>query len=210
MAKFLKDRITMERDFWNTAAKHRNVRNLYIADKTISDNMCAAVVTSILNTQRDPGLPSQLAGQKILDLGCGIGRLSVILARQGIFVTGVDIAANMLERARKHKNIEYITNDGRNLPLNDSSHDAAFSVGLMQHIPNDAVRYYLMEVLRVLKPGGVFVCQFVTGGPESRNAEFDFTRSYDTITGWFFKAGFRLVVARKYIFNKWLWIKATK
>src|SRR5258708_35000311 len=60
----------------------------------------------------------QLGGVSILDAGCGTGRVAIELARRGLQVTGVDVDAAMLERARaKAPQLEWVHGDVATLGL---------------------------------------------------------------------------------------------
>ncbi len=52
--------------------------------------------------RRDPGAPRPLAGLRVLDVGCGAGLASEVLARAGAVVTGLDAAAEAIGAARAH------------------------------------------------------------------------------------------------------------
>lgn len=62
-----------------------------------------------------------LSDQKVLELGCGTGRVSLALAKKGAIVTAVDISRVMLdlaEKERAHKKITYIEDNITQLSLN--------------------------------------------------------------------------------------------
>jgi SAM-dependent methyltransferase len=121
------------------------------------------------------GLPGQLAmdrlellpGQRVVDLGCGSGRTTLELASRvgpGGEVTGVDITAEMLARARERAarlgtgNIEFVHADVQVHDLGEAQFDAAYSrFGVMFF--TDPVAAFA-NVRRALRPGGVlsFVC----------------------------------------------------
>src|SRR5438445_1731383 len=108
------------------------------------------------------GLPQ--ARRIALDFGCGVGRLARALASRYAEVIGVDIAASMLEHARKfnadHANLRFVENvhgDLRFLP--DASIDLIYSVIVLQHMPAQLQRVYIAEFMRTLAPGGLAVFQ---------------------------------------------------
>jgi SAM-dependent methyltransferase len=95
-----------------------------------------------------------------LDIGCGVGRLTRVLARRAESVYALDVAPEMIERARSEhadlSNVRWIVGDGYSLePLAEASVDACVSHVTFQHIPDPAITLaYVTEIGRVLKPGG--------------------------------------------------------
>lgn len=110
----------------------------------------------------------ELTSSHVLDLGCGIGRLSAPLAERCKAVTGVDVSPRMIDEARRlharQPNLRFLTTTGADLRgLPDDSFDAVFSFSVLPHLPPDVVESYFMEVNRVLRTGGWFVYQFWVG-----------------------------------------------
>jgi trans-aconitate 2-methyltransferase len=108
------------------------------------------------------------AGERILDIGCGTGRLtSEIAARPGIRVVGLDRSAAMLEEAARQAATlasapMYVRGDGAALPF-VAAFDAVFSAATFHWIP-DHVRLFA-SVFAALRPGGRFIAQ--AGGAEN-------------------------------------------
>lgn len=92
-----------------------------------------------------------------LDLGCGPGTFSRLLAKDGHFVIALDIDCEVLKQIPTESNIARICADAQNLPLRNNSIDYALSISLIEHLPNP--EEHLLEVYRVLKKGGLFVVQ---------------------------------------------------
>jgi SAM-dependent methyltransferase len=96
-------------------------------------------------------------GAHFLDVACGSGQLALIAAREGLEVTGVDIARNLVERARDRAQAEglparFEEADAEALPFEDASFDIVASlVGAMFAPRPDLVA---QELLRVCSPGG--------------------------------------------------------
>lgn len=96
----------------------------------------------------------------VLDVGCGVGRLTRAIASRTAHVHGIDVSAEMLARARVNlgavPNVTLHQGDGTGLgPLADASVDAVVSLVVFQHIPDPAITLgYVREIGRVLKPGG--------------------------------------------------------
>lgn len=94
-------------------------------------------------------------GERVLDLGCGDGTLTVKLVDRGARVVGVDASLEMLEVA-KRRGLDVRLMDGRLLTF-DAEFDAVFSNAALHWIPEaDAV---VKGVVRALKPGGRFVAE---------------------------------------------------
>lgn len=97
---------------------------------------------------------------EIVEIGCGIGRVTRPMAERGKSVRAVDVSAEMLAQARQENaqltNVEWIQGDGESLAgIADESADACFSYVVLQHIPDpDVILTYVREMGRVLRPGG--------------------------------------------------------
>lgn len=102
-------------------------------------------------------LPSETT---LLDVGCGIGGSSRILARDyGFSVTGITISPEQVRRAReltpKELDANFLVDDAMALSFPDASFDVVWSIEAGPHMPDKTV--FAKELLRVLKPGGVLV-----------------------------------------------------
>ena len=112
---------------------------------------------TLLATVEAPPIGSE---DHVLDLGCGLGRLTRALAARAGRVTAVDVSAEMLERARElNPGLDHVTwllGDGETLDgVADASVDVAVSHVVLQHIPSAKVQLgYVEELRRVLRPGG--------------------------------------------------------
>ena len=106
------------------------------------------------------GLDKLPAKATLLDVGCGIGGSSRILARDYNFdVTGVTISPQQVKRAQEltpeDVDAKFAVDDAMALSFPDASFDVVWSVEAGPHIPDKAV--FAKELLRVLKPGGILV-----------------------------------------------------
>ncbi len=96
------------------------------------------------------------AGERILDLGCGEGKLALEIAATGAQVVGVDISDDLLARARE-RGLDARAMDGEALSF-ESEFDAVFSNAALHWMQRpDAV---IAGVGGALKPGGRFVAEF--------------------------------------------------
>lgn len=99
------------------------------------------------------------SGDRVVDVGCGTGDLSLACARAGAgAVLGVDFAAPMLPLARRKAarrgatSVAFVRGDGLRLPLADGAADAWCAAFVMRNVPD--VDGLLAEAHRVLRPGG--------------------------------------------------------
>jgi ubiquinone/menaquinone biosynthesis C-methylase UbiE len=95
------------------------------------------------------------AGARVLDVGCGPGHVAEHLVGHGLTVSGVDLDARMIERARRRlgPGTELEVADVAALPFDDASFDAVVSTLSMHHWADTGVG--LAEVARVLQPDGI-------------------------------------------------------
>ena len=99
---------------------------------------------------------------RILEIGCGIGRLLIPMSEIFGQVIGVDISSEMIHKGKKHleniQNCQIFENNGIDLSeFSDNYFDFCFSFIVFQHIPEKKiVEKYISEVSRVLKPHCLF------------------------------------------------------
>ncbi|MEA5580456.1 methyltransferase domain-containing protein [Nodularia harveyana UHCC-0300] len=106
------------------------------------------------------GLDKLPAGTTVLDVGCGIGGSSRILAKDyGFAVTGITISPQQVQRAQELTtdglNAQFQVDDAMALSFPDASFDVVWSIEAGPHMPDKAV--FAKELMRVLKPGGILV-----------------------------------------------------
>ncbi|HTS51208.1 MAG TPA: class I SAM-dependent methyltransferase [Bryobacteraceae bacterium] len=99
-------------------------------------------------------LPS---GARVLDVACGTGNLAIPAARKGASVTGVDIAANLLDQARQRAaadnlEISFEEGDAEELPYPDAEFDVVMSMFGAMFAPQPQL--VAAELSRVCRPGG--------------------------------------------------------
>jgi SAM-dependent methyltransferase len=97
---------------------------------------------------------------RVVEIGCGIGRLTRVLAARTSQVWALDVSSEMLRQARAQDGapeaIEWIHSDGTTLqPVADGAASVCFSFVVFQHLPDPAITLgYVREMGRVLQPGG--------------------------------------------------------
>jgi len=143
--------VNTEREEWTDAEFFESGRRT-VAEEILTDmiNICQG---------KDP------RQMRVLEIGCGAGRVTRALAEVFGQVFAVDISSEMVARAREAlgdcPNVRIFQNNGRDLSvLGDLQVDFAFSTIVFQHIPSRAIiENYVREVHRLLRPGGLFKFQ---------------------------------------------------
>lgn len=110
----------------------------------------------------------------VLEIGCGIGRMTSRLADHYGTVIALDASPRMIEGARTtlagRSNVTFLVGSGRDLAgVDTESVDVVFSYLVLQHIPDvEAQLNYLRETRRVLRAGGVGALQVRATSPAAR------------------------------------------
>ena len=117
----------------------------------------------VIETVRQRVVP-HFAPKRLLDFGCGVGRLVIPFAALAQEVVGLDVSPSMLEEARKNCADRQL----RNVSLHLSDDDLSTAIGefdlihssiVFQHIPVDRGRRIIAKLLTHLAPGGVGALQ---------------------------------------------------
>ena len=97
-------------------------------------------------------------GDKILEIGCGIGSVVFELSRKGHDIAGIDISGEAIEYGRrKYGDIHLDVQAAETLPYDDESFDVVLSFDLFEHIAS--IDKHVGEVARVLRPEGYYLFQ---------------------------------------------------
>lgn len=193
----------MEREWWDA---HADALHVWGDDQPGAwEAGTAACLNAVLSALEAFG---PLTG-RVLDLGCGLGRLAIPLAelRPAAQIVGVDVSPAMLEQAHAAAagvaNVEFLQGDGRRIPA--GGFDAAYSVLLFQHLGPDAVSGYMAEVARVLRPGALFVAQHV--GEDHQPAFLSHGYLLTTLDGFARAAGldFLAMAGPGLVMPSWVW-----
>lgn len=134
-----------------------------LLDKTRQDYN--AIAKDFSSTRRfvwkgmEPLYNYALSGEKILDLGCGNGRLLQIFKEIDIDYTGADSSEKLIEIARKnYPNAKFEVADALHLSFPNNYFDKIYSVAVLHHIPSKELRLKFLEgVKRILKPDGMLI-----------------------------------------------------
>ncbi len=106
-------------------------------------------------------LKPPVKGRRALDIGCGTGRIALMLAAEGAIVTAVDVSKAMLDycfrkaqRLRVKSRVRCVHSPAHAIPCLGGHFDIIICFGLLEHLP-EAIRITcLVEAARLLKPTG--------------------------------------------------------
>src|SRR6266699_283415 len=124
-------------------------------------------------------------GGEALDLGCGEGRNSLLLARYGYHVHAIDSSSQGIQKLEKYAHSQGLDNidcevaDVRTVQLKPNFYDAIVAVTVLDHITEDEGKKVAEAIIEALKPGGfVFIESFTVHDPAARTV----TRENETIS----------------------------
>jgi len=106
--------------------------------------------------------------KRALDLGCGVGRHCVYLAKNGIDVVGVDTSSSALSLAKrwaeeeKLKNVAFVRAAMTNIPFYDGYFQAVISVSVIHHALKADIEKTVNEIHRVLNRRGLFIANITS------------------------------------------------
>jgi len=129
-------------------------------------------VISLLEYSRKINYPEKY--ERVLDFGCGMGRLSRYFAAKFQRYYGVDISKNMILKGRElnkdYPNCEFIINSQSDIRIfQDNFFDMIYCRLVLQHIPDKLIiKSYISEFMRVLKEKGLLVFQLPSYIPLTR------------------------------------------
>ena len=176
--------------------KHMDVKGYWERNADVWTRLARAgydVYRDYLNTPAFFGMLPDVEGLLGLDIGCGEGHNTRLLARRGARVTAIDISevfarhANLLEK-KEPLGIRYLVASAAALPFADSVFD--FATGFMSFMDIPETERVFAEVSRVLKPGG-FLQFSIThpcfDTPHRRNLRDERGRTYAMEVGDYFR-----------------------
>ena len=144
---------------------------------------CQLFVDPMLKT-----LAIEAERSSVLELGCGVGRMTKALAQRFGSVYATDVSPEMVTQARalcpELKNVTWEITNGFELSLiPDSSVDFAFSFLVFQHVPDrEIILRNIAEMLRVLRPGGGLLFQY--NGETNRRVDWKGRMIWGVLDRW--------------------------
>ncbi len=98
-------------------------------------------------------------GERILDLGCGNGKLYQIFKKKEVVYQGVDFSESLIKIAKEqYPEADFQKGDALMLPFKDNTFDKIYSLAVFHHIPSAGLRRkFLLEAKRILKKNGKLI-----------------------------------------------------
>jgi len=116
-----------------------------------------------------------------LEVGAGDCALSFAVAQSVKKVYAIDVSGEITKGATQPSNFELILSDGVSIDLPANSIQMAYSNQLMEHLHPDDATEQLINIYRVLVPGGLYVCST----PNRLNGPHDISRHFDRVASGF-------------------------
>ena len=157
-------RLENERAFHDRQAAQR-ARAMTLDEYVVDDNAYLQHESWIAPAMAALG---DVAGKRVLDLGCGHGMASVVLARRGAHVTACDLSAGYVREAQRRASVNgviarFAVCNGERLPFADAAFDCIWGNAILHHFNLDVAA---KEMERVLAADGIAVfCEPWAGNP---------------------------------------------
>jgi SAM-dependent methyltransferase len=144
----------------------------YLADiRTSYDNVAVSYAERVVDGADSEDSSFDLLAQLVedpaglvLDVGCGPGRTTGLLAARGLRVVGIDLSPGMIEVARRDRpELDFRVGSMTALDVPDGSVAGIVSWWSIIHLPRDVVPQAFAEFHRVLAPGGTLLLGFHVG-----------------------------------------------
>ena len=199
---------------WNALAQTRADAFLYVGGSTDEAAVDATASDTLSYLRATAGVR---AGDDVLEIGCGVGRVGKILSPLVRSWTGCDCSSQMLrhaaDRLAAFPNARTVEISGHDLrPIADASMDLVYSTVVFMHLDEWDRYNYVREAFRVLRGGGRFWCDNVnlltdpgwelfelhlrTFSPEQRPAHIGKYSTPQELETYLIRAGFSEVKTR--------------
>jgi len=150
--------------YWDERARNPGFHS--VLTRRWSDEDCARVNDLTQRLFADGLMEASPTDPILLDLGCGVGRLTGSLADHARWVIGLDYSRSMVERAQRDSqrpNALFMTGSATDLPFVSETFDCVVVSAVLQHLSGPAVEGACAEIARVLRgQGTVLLLEGVT------------------------------------------------
>jgi 2-polyprenyl-3-methyl-5-hydroxy-6-metoxy-1,4-benzoquinol methylase len=145
-------RYAIERAKWDAHAHHAAGFKPLASDETF-ETFCARELLLV----QVAAFLGDVRGKDVIEYGCGLGKMSILLARSGARVSAFDISEGSIEVAREQaraygvdSQITFAVAAAESMPYPDASFDLAFGTAVLHHIEPAAGA---TELARIMRPG---------------------------------------------------------
>lgn len=102
----------------------------------------------------------KLQGEKVLDIGCGTGKDTEFLEKQGFNVTGIDLSEEMISYCKQNRSGQFIKKDIRDIDFEEDTFDGIWCSAAIFFIPEEDMRKVVSEFREIIKPQGLLYINF--------------------------------------------------
>ncbi|MDR3327211.1 MAG: methyltransferase domain-containing protein [Prevotellaceae bacterium] len=148
----------------------------------------------------------------VLEFGCGLGRFSRYMAKQGLNTTGVDFSSVAIDKAKKRaakskSKANFIEGNVTDLKMIKEQFDVSFDIGCFHCLTKSEQEKYVAEVYRLLKFGGTHLIWALDSTPSHLTLNEEYIAKL-------FSNGFQLKEAkssrRRLVKSHWYWLIRTE
>ena len=152
-------------------ANHENLMAVRSAYDTVAETYSAVIPDTSFEATLDMAMVDHFiahlratADRKVIDVGCGTGRMTSYLGHAGLNVSGVDVSPEMVRVAQQlHPGLLFEVGEQADLPKADAAADGVLAWYSIIHSPPTALPAIAREFWRVLRPGGAALIAFHSG-----------------------------------------------
>ncbi|HEX8843961.1 MAG TPA: methyltransferase domain-containing protein [Pyrinomonadaceae bacterium] len=128
--------------------------------------------------------------EHILEVGCGFGIFTRLMAARAERVTAIDLSPQMIrvarERSNDYRNLEFVLTDFLQADLPEEEFDCIVTIATLHHLPLDEA---LLKLKSLVKPGGVLIIQDLIGYDGLLDKAFDIFRLPLSVVSRFWRSG---------------------
>lgn len=142
------------RKYYNNSSYYKDCEHNFVDNKTKFNQYMIRNVLKIYYP---------LKGDRIIDIGCGWGNISLKLQKEGFNVIGIDYSKTSIDickRSARKQGLDenrFFCRDAANTLLSSNAFDVVYCSDLVEHLYPDVYISFVKEVYRILKKGGKFI-----------------------------------------------------
>jgi 2-polyprenyl-3-methyl-5-hydroxy-6-metoxy-1,4-benzoquinol methylase len=155
-----------------TGKRHRSGWDTHKEERAVSEGMPESICRHVMN--RALLIKQWIEPQdRVLDVGCGEGIITAVLAEQARSIIGCDYSSEAVRiAAERHPDIEFVCCNSTNLPFGAGSFDKVTMSDVAEHLLPVQFTKTLKEIHRVLLPGGMLILATPLTGKGANGANY--------------------------------------